>query len=60
MASEVGVSLAEVVTRVGARVGQPDLVHLGALDARPNDPAYLVAEVRRLRDTIVWWATHPA
>ncbi|MEQ8813869.1 MAG: NAD(P)-dependent oxidoreductase [Thalassobaculum sp.] len=39
------VTLAEVATTVGQLVGHPELVELGALPDRPDDPAFLVADV---------------
>ena len=48
VASGVAVSVADVATRLGAIVGRPELVALGALEARPDDPPYLVADVTRL------------
>ena len=71
VASGEGVSVAEVATRLGNLLGRPDLVELGALEARPDDPPYLVADVTRLTtevgfrpahdldaglaDAVAWW-----
>lgn len=46
------VAVADVVTRLGALVGRPDLVRLGALPMRPHDPPLLVADTSRLGDEV--------
>jgi len=67
-------SIAELVTEIGAQIGRPDLVRLGARSAPPDEPPLLVPDVTRLRsqvgwqprfalsdgiaDTIAWWRTH--
>lgn len=71
-----GTSVAEVAEGLGALAGRPELVCLGALEARPDEPAYVVADIRRLREevgfvprialgeglreTVEWWARQPA
>jgi nucleoside-diphosphate-sugar epimerase len=61
----------ELVVALAAAAGRPDLVALGARPAAANEPAAIVADVRRLRhevgweppraldqraaDTIAWW-----
>jgi nucleoside-diphosphate-sugar epimerase len=49
-----GVAVADVVGRIAAVVGRPELVELGALEAPGGDPPLLVADVRRLRDEVGW------
>jgi nucleoside-diphosphate-sugar epimerase len=49
-----GVAIAEVVRHLADAAGRPDLVELGALDARPDDPPRLVADVGRLREEVGW------
>ena len=49
-----GVAIADVVQRIAALVGRPDLVELGALEASPDDPPLLVADVGLLRDEVGW------
>jgi nucleoside-diphosphate-sugar epimerase len=72
--SGVGRQLLELITAIGACAGQSDLLDVGALPARPDDPEELVADVGRLRDevgfsarvgwedgiaqTVRWWTTH--
>jgi nucleoside-diphosphate-sugar epimerase len=52
VASGAPVAVKDVVTRIGARIGRPDLLRLGALPQPPGDPPRLVADVRRLRDEV--------
>jgi nucleoside-diphosphate-sugar epimerase len=52
-----GVGVADVVLRIAALVGRPDLVELGALDTPPDDPPVLVADVGRLREDVGWRPT---
>jgi nucleoside-diphosphate-sugar epimerase len=52
VASGSGTAIAEVVTKLGALLGRPELIRLGALDAPPDEPAALVADVGRLRDEV--------
>ncbi len=49
-----GVAVADVVQRLAALVGRPELVELGALEAPPDEPPLLVADVGRLRDEVGW------
>ncbi|HLW95388.1 MAG TPA: NAD(P)-dependent oxidoreductase [Solirubrobacteraceae bacterium] len=76
IASGEGVSVAELVTWIGAALGRPELIDLGALPSRPGEPERLVAEVARLREevgftprfgpregveeTVSWWASREA
>lgn len=63
-------SVAEVVSTIGRLLDRPDLIELGALPARPDEPALLVPDVSRLEEvgwspgwdletglqqTIGWW-----
>ncbi len=52
IASGVPVTVAEAALTVGRLMGRPDLIHLGALPMRSDDPPHLVADVRRLRDEV--------
>jgi nucleoside-diphosphate-sugar epimerase len=49
IASGDGVSVAQVAHRLGALAGRPDLVHLGALPDRPDEPPRITASGARLR-----------
>jgi len=50
--SGIPMTIAEVALTVGRAMGRPDLIHLGALPLRPDDPPRLVADVRRLTDEV--------
>lgn len=45
-------TIAEVANTLGAISGRPNLVRLGALPDRPDDPLALVADVTRLREEV--------
>jgi nucleoside-diphosphate-sugar epimerase len=49
-----GVALVDVVERLAALAGRPDLVELGVLEASQGEPPRLVADVARLRDEVGW------
>lgn len=71
IASGEGITVRDLVMEIGAQLGRPDLVVLGARPLSPADPAFIVAEVERLRgevgfvpsfdlreglrDSIRWW-----
>ena len=52
------VSVADVVTLLGEESGRPELVRLGALPARPDDPEMLVADIGRLREEVGFTPSH--
>ncbi|HWH12733.1 MAG TPA: NAD(P)-dependent oxidoreductase [Solirubrobacteraceae bacterium] len=52
IASGEPVTIARLVGLVGEACGRPELIELGALPAREDDPPLLVADVRRLRDEV--------
>jgi nucleoside-diphosphate-sugar epimerase len=54
VASGTGVRVADLVGRVAAACGRPELVRFGARPSRPGEPARLVADVRRLREEVGW------
>lgn len=45
-------TVAEVAKLIGELSGRPDLVRVGALPDRPNDPPRITAAVNRLRDEV--------
>ena len=69
-------SVAEVALTLGRLTGRPELVRLGALPDRLDDPPYLVADTSRLRkevgyspaigfermlvDALEWWRREAA
>jgi nucleoside-diphosphate-sugar epimerase len=74
IASGVGVTVGEIVERIGRLVGRPELIGRGRLPNRGGEPPLLVADVSRLRDqvgylprwelaagladTVSWWERH--
>jgi len=52
VASGVPRSIGEVAKALGEIAGHPDLVKLGALPDRPDDPPVLVADVARLKNEV--------
>jgi len=59
VASGQAISIAEVVRRLGELAGRPDLVQIGGLADRPDEPPRIVADVRRLPVTLDSWPTIP-
>lgn len=73
IASGRPVSVAEIARAVGECVGRPELIVLGALPQRPDEPPFLVGDVTRLttevgfvpddtlasglQQTVDWWRT---
>jgi nucleoside-diphosphate-sugar epimerase len=47
-------SLADVALQIGALLGQPERIQLGALAAPADDPPLLLADVRRLNQEVGW------
>ncbi|MGH2951777.1 MAG: NAD-dependent epimerase/dehydratase family protein [Solirubrobacterales bacterium] len=56
--SGAGISLAELVGRLAAIIGRPELLELGAIEPGPNEAPVLVADVTRLRDEVGWRPAH--
>lgn len=54
MASGRPLAIRDLLLAIGKAVGNSELLQFGALPARPNDPALLVADVRRLTEEIGW------
>jgi nucleoside-diphosphate-sugar epimerase len=68
------VTLAEVALEIGRQLARPDLLAMGALPTRPEDPPVLTADTRKLTfevgfnprydltdglaDAIAFWRTH--
>lgn len=50
VASGEGRTLRDIIETLGAIAGRPELLEIGALPARPDDPDVLVADVTRLRE----------
>lgn len=58
VASGTPTTVAEIAKEIGNVVGRPDLVRLGALPYRPDEPRRLIAVTRILRETIRWSPRH--
>jgi nucleoside-diphosphate-sugar epimerase len=54
IASGRAVSIKEMVGRIAEVVGRPATIEWGALPAPEDDPPVLVADVKRLTDTVGW------
>ncbi|HEV3046275.1 MAG TPA: NAD(P)-dependent oxidoreductase [Solirubrobacteraceae bacterium] len=57
MASGEPVRVADLVLALAAAAGRPELVRLGALPRRPDEPERLTADVGRLREQVGWSAS---
>ncbi|MDQ6803554.1 MAG: NAD(P)-dependent oxidoreductase [Actinomycetota bacterium] len=58
IASGTGVELRRLVELIGAATGHPELIEFGAIPQRDGEPATLVADARRLRDTVGFRLRH--
>jgi nucleoside-diphosphate-sugar epimerase len=54
MASGEPVRVRDLVVALARAADRPDLLRLGARPARPDEPAELTADARRLRDEVGW------
>ena len=54
IASGNPVQLKDIVREIADIVGKPQLVRLGALPSRPNEPPRLVADTKRLANEVGW------
>ncbi len=52
--SGTAVPLSTVIEEVGRQIGRPELIRLGAREARPDDPDLVEADVTRLRQVLGW------
>jgi nucleoside-diphosphate-sugar epimerase len=57
VASGTAIGIAELLERVAAEAGAPELLRLGALPTRRDDPPRLAADVDRLRNEVGWRPT---
>jgi nucleoside-diphosphate-sugar epimerase len=48
------VALRDIVTRIGALLERPDLIHLGAIPAAPTDLPLVAADVAYARKVLSW------
>ena len=54
VASGQGVTLREIVRRLGELAGRPDLIRLGTVPAAPTDTPLVVADTTRLNTALGW------
>jgi nucleoside-diphosphate-sugar epimerase len=54
VASGQAIRLREIVDRIGALLGRPELIRLGAIPPAPTDAPLVVADVTRLQQSIRW------
>lgn len=54
VASGMPVTVGEVVRELGQMLGRPELIRIGDLPYRPNEPMTIKADVRLLRERIGW------
>lgn len=54
IASGEPVTIAEIAMRVGRLLGRPDLVRLGAIPYRPDEPMRILADATTLRQRLGW------
>ena len=52
IATGQAIKLSDFVNKIATIIGRPDLVQLGALDDRPDDPGRLEPDISRLRDEV--------
>jgi len=52
--SDERIALAELIDRIGAQIGRPELLRLGARPAPLQEPSILVPVIHRLRDEAGW------
>lgn len=52
--SGIGTSVGEVAKKLGELAGRPDLIRLGELPTRADEPLRVVADVRRLTAEVGW------
>ena len=48
------VLLRNVVETIGEKIGCPELIRLGVIPSRPDDPTMLVADASKLRQEVGW------
>jgi len=48
------VSIREIVQTIGRLIERPDLIHLGALPARPGEDPLVMADIEKMTDALEW------
>ena len=54
IASGEPVTIADLATRIGRLLGRPELVQLGAMPYRPDEPMRILADAATLRQRLGW------
>jgi nucleoside-diphosphate-sugar epimerase len=54
IASGHPVALKDLILEIGKRIGNPNLIRLGAIGSRQGEPLMLCADITRLRDEVRW------
>jgi len=54
IASGRPLALKEVICKIGEKLSRPELIHLGDIASAKDEPLLLVADVRRLREEVMW------
>jgi nucleoside-diphosphate-sugar epimerase len=54
LGSGTAIPLAALIEEIGRQIGAPELIRLGALEARPDDPPLVEADVTRLQHELDW------
>jgi len=52
--SGIPVAVKDIIHKIGVKTGRGDLIQMGVLPVRANDPARLVADVTILRQEVGW------
>lgn len=58
IASGEPITIGQLVYRIASRMGRENLVEMGALESRPDEPPLFVGDVRRLREELGWSPRH--
>ena len=54
LGSGTAIPLAALIEEIGRQIGAPELIRLGTLEARPDDPPLVEADVTRLQNELDW------
>ena len=54
IASNRPVNLRQIVQTIGAKIGRPELINLGAIEKRDNDAPVVAADTDKIKTAIGW------
>lgn len=57
VASGIPIKLNELIKTIAVKIGGEDLLHIGAIPVKINDPDFIVANVSRLKNELAWQPT---